>query len=118
MGCKNAYDMPLDEYRLFIRTIGGGGIDQAGGEWPNLYLKWHPVFTKKCLGCRGDSTTGNVPYCVFNCPTGALTWGDPEDPASGFSKRKEELLDQGFHIWQQPEWEETRDGVFYAEKGI
>ena len=116
--CKAAYGLDVDEYRLFIRTIGGGGIDEAGGTWPNLYLKWNPVWKKTCLDCHGVASTENKPFCAYNCPTGAIAYGDPDDPESAFSIRKEELLDQGYHIWQQPAWEETRDNVYYIEKGI
>lgn len=116
--CKAAYHLDIDDYRLFIRTIGGGNIDQAGGEWPKLYMKWNPVFTTECLNCKGAKSTGNIPYCVFNCPSGALTYGDPADPESAFSKRKEKLLEQGYHTWKQAKWEKTRDGVTYIEKGV
>jgi Fe-S-cluster-containing dehydrogenase component len=103
---------------MFVRTIGGGGIDEAGGKWPNLYLKWNPVYSQKCAKCHGDASTGNIPYCVYNCPTGALMYGDTSDAASDIAKRKEELLDNGYHTWEQPEWECTRDGVVYMENGI
>lgn len=118
MACKKANGLALDEYRMFIRTIGGGGIDQAGGTWPNLYLKWNPVYTRDCPNCRGDEYTSGVPYCAFNCPTGALTWGNADDPDSAISRRREELLNRGYHLWQQPEWEATRGNVYYIEKGI
>lgn len=118
MGCKTAHGLGLDEYRLFVRTIGGGGIDHAGGKWPNLYLKWHPIFTLDCINCHGDADTNGLPYCVYNCPTGALVWGDAEDPNSAYNLRKEELREQGFHMWSQPSWEKTRDDVLYMEKDI
>ncbi len=118
MACKAAYGLEPDEFRMFVRTIGGGGIDKAGGEWPNLYLKWNPVFTKKCTSCAGDESTGGVPYCVFNCPTGSLVYGDLEDAESDISIRREQLRDLGYHEWQQPAWEETRENVTYMEKGI
>ncbi len=116
--CKAAYHLPVDEYRLFVRTIGDGNIDEAGGTWPNLYLKWNPVFTTECKNCRGAESTDGVPYCAFNCPTGAMVYGDPDDPESDYAKKKEELLDRGYHMWKMPAWEKTRDGVTYMEKGI
>ena len=27
--CRAAYKLDVDEYRLFVRTIGGGGIDSS-----------------------------------------------------------------------------------------
>ena len=48
LSCKQAYGLADDEYRVFIRTIGGGQIDTPGGKWPNLYMKWMPIYTKKC----------------------------------------------------------------------
>ena len=51
MACKVAYDLPVDEHRIFVETIGGNGVDLPGGQWPNLYMKWKPVFTSKCLNC-------------------------------------------------------------------
>ena len=115
--CKAAYKLDIDEYRAFVRTI-GAGMDTAGGTWPNLYLKWNPVWKQSCLSCHGDESTGKKPFCVYNCPTGALTYGDPEDPTSEFSVRREKLRDAGYHMWQQPKWEDTRDNVYYIEKGI
>lgn len=116
--CKAAFDLDVDDYRLIIRTIGGGGIDKAGGTWPNLYMKWNPIFNLECTRCSGDESTGNVPYCVYNCPCDALYYGDPEDPNSTYAKKKEQLLDKGFHTWDWPEWEKNQKGITYIEKGI
>ena len=116
--CKSAFQLEPDEYRLIIRTIGGGGIDKAGGTWPNLYMKWYPIYTKKCTGCAGDQYTDDIPYCVYNCPAGAMFYGDPEDPQSDYAQRREALLDKGYHMWTQPHWEDTKDGITYMEKGI
>ena len=32
LSCKQAYGLADDEYRVFIRTIGGGQIDTPGGK--------------------------------------------------------------------------------------
>lgn len=118
MACKKAHGLGEDEYRLFVRTIGGGQIDIPGGKWPNLYMKWMPIFNQHCIGCAGDSTTEGKPYCVYNCTTQALSYGDPEDPESGFSTAKESLRQRQYRIYQMHPWEETREGVWYAEKDI
>ena len=118
LACKQAYGLAEDEYRVFVRTIGGGQIDTPGGKWPNLYMKWMPIFTKKCIACAGNDATGNTPYCAFNCPTDALSYGDPDDPESAFAKRFAELRADEYRIYQLDPWEEPRDGVCYAEKDI
>lgn len=116
--CKGAYQLDVDDYRVFIRTIGGGGLDKAGGTWPNLYMKWYPVFTTECIRCSGDQYTNHLPYCVYNCPTAALTYGDPDNPESALSVRRDYLLERGYHTWKQPKWEKTSEGIIYIEKGI
>ena len=116
--CKVAYNLDLDEYWSFVRTVGSGEMDQPGGTWPNLYMKWTPIWKQSCKKCSGDASTDGKPYCVYNCSTGALTYGDPDDPESELSKRMEQLLDQEYRIYQIPAWEGTREGVLYAEKGI
>ena len=118
MTCKTAHNLQTDEFHMFIRTIGGGGIDQAGGRWPDVYMKWNPVYTQTCLTCTGDDSTCETPYCVYNCPSGALYYGDLDDPQSEAAQRLEKRRAEGFRMWQQPPWEKTRDNVFYVEKGI
>ena len=118
MACKTAHHLDVDEFWQYVRTIGGGEIDQPGGKWPNLYMKWMPVWKQKCAGCAGDASTDGKPYCVFNCPSGALSYGDADDAGSEISLRKSELLQKGFRVYEIPEWEETRKGVLYAENCI
>ena len=118
MSCKTAYELDLDTYRNYVRTIGGGELDTPGGKWPNLYMKWMPIWKQSCIQCHGVDGTDNQPYCVYNCPSGALTYGDPEDPESELSKRREELLDLEYRVYEIPDWEDTRKGVLYAENGI
>jgi len=118
LSCKQAYKLDDSEYRLFIRTIGGGQIDTPGGKWPNLYMKWMPIYTKKCVSCAGCAETGNVPYCVFNCPTDALAYGDADDPESAYSKQVAELRAAEYRVYALDPWEEPRDNVMYAEKDI
>lgn len=116
MACKVAWDLPVEEHRIRIETIGGDGIDLPGGQWPNLYMKWEPVFTDKCLNCHGAQSTDGIPYCVFNCTTEALTAGDVSDPESPICKEMERLRGLGFTIEERPAREGTRGGIYYAEK--
>lgn len=118
MSCKMKYGLAPEEFRQFVRTIGGGEIDQPGGEWPNLYLKWMPIWKQSCIGCHGDEATGFKPYCVYNCPSGALTYGDFDDPGSEAALREAELKAKGFRVYEIPAWEDTRAGVRYAENSI
>ena len=118
LSCKQAYGLGDDEYRLFIRTIGGGQIDTPGGKWPNLYMKWMPVYTEKCVAGAGCADTDDEPYCVFNCPADALSYGDLDDSESAISKRVEELRGKEYRIYQLDPWEPGRDGILYAEKDI
>ena len=118
MACKMAYDLETEEFREFIRTIGGGELDEPGGEWPNLYMKWMPIWKTSCRACQGDKSTAGQPYCTYNCPTGALTYGDIDDEASEIAKRLDALKKSSFRVYEMPVWEDTRKGILYAEKGI
>ena len=118
MACKKAYGLDVDDYRMYVRTIGGGQIDTPGGKWPNLYMKWMPVYHTDCLACSGNARTNNPPFCAYNCTTEALTYGDLDDPESAISKKMEELRQKDFRIYQLHAWEKTREGVWYAEKDI
>lgn len=118
LACKVAYDLPLDDYRVIVRTLGGGGVDTPGGEWPNLHMKWEPVYTNECIKCSGDASTDHEPYCVYNCTTEAITCGDIADPESKISKEMDRLKGMGYKVSQLPSWEPTMKDVYYAEKGI
>ena len=118
MACKVAYDLEYDEFKQFVRTIGGGQTDEPGGEWPNLYMKWMPIYTDNCSSCSGEDSTRNQPYCVFNCPTYALSYGDLDDASSPISQCLDDLLNKGYNIYQLSAWERTSKRVHYAEKGI
>ena len=118
MACKKAYGLDVDDYRMYVRTIGGGQIDTPGGKWPNLYMKWMPVYHTECLACAGNARTGDQPFCVYNCTTEALSYGDLDDPESAISQKMEELRQKDYRIYQLHKWEKTRDGVWYAEKDI
>lgn len=118
MSCKMEFGLEPDEFLQYVRTIGGGEIDQPGGEWPNLYLKWMPIWKQSCHSCAGDDASGHKPICVYNCPTGALTYGDLDDPQSEISLKQDELKQLGFRVYAIPAWEDTRANVLYAENSI
>ena len=118
MACKVAWDLPVEEHRLYIETIGGGGVDLPGGQGSNLHMKRKPVYTQKCINCRGTDSTEGMPYCVYNCTTEVLTSGDVDDPNSAISREMERLRGMGYTISQRPAWEGTREGVYYAEKQL
>jgi Fe-S-cluster-containing dehydrogenase component len=116
MACRVAHKLEIDEYWQYIRTIGGNEIDEPGGTWPNLYMKWKPIYTTKCTLCGDRAVKGEEAFCSFNCPTKALTYGDISAPDSAISKRMAELKEKGFVISEASKWEGTHGGIFYAEK--
>ena len=118
MSCKTAFGLAEDEFWQYVRTIGSGEIDQPGGSWPNLYMKWKPIWKQSCRSCEGSEATGHTPFCVFNCPTGALAYGDIEDEGSEAAKMIAKLLPREYRRYEIPAWEDTREGVIYLEKGI
>jgi len=117
MACKVAYKLPDDKWWQYVRTIGSGaGIDEPAGKWPNVSMRWMPVYTSDCILCGKRAKNGLEPFCTYNCPTKALTYGDLEDSNSAVSVRIAELRGKGYRIFQLPVWERTRPEIRYAEK--
>lgn len=117
LACKMGNKLPEDEWWQFVRTLGSGsGIDEPAGVWPNLWMKWLPVHTSDCTLCGERTDQGYEPYCTYNCPTDAMTFGDLEDPQSPVSKRLAELKAMGYRIFELPARERTRPEIVYAEK--
>ena len=67
MACKKAYGLGVDDYRMYVRTIGGGQIDTPGGKWPNLYMKWMPVYHFDCLEEDGRAASEGLPHLSAAC---------------------------------------------------
>lgn len=117
MACKVAYKLPQEKWWLYVKTLGdGSGIDEPAGEYPDLKMSWIPMFTQDCILCAARTKNGEDPYCVYNCPTKALTYGDLDDPNSAVSVRMKELKEKGYKVFKLPAWEKTRPEVVYAEK--
>jgi len=117
VACKVGNKLELEDWRQYVETIGSGkGVDSPGGTWPNVYMKWIPFYTTKCTLCATRTAEGNQPFCTFNCPTKALTYGDMDDAQSPISIRMKELEDKGFTIFQKPAWSPSRKNIYYAER--
>ena len=116
MACKVAHDLGPDEWWQFIRTNGGSGMDEPVGKYPNLKTIWTPVYTKSCILCGDITRDGELPYCVRNCPAGALTYGILEDEESSVAKRVEELTAKGFKLYRAPKHENMRQEILYADQ--
>ena len=116
MACKVAYKLDVDEWRQYIRNIGGNGIDEPAGTWPNLNLGWMPIYTNDCVLCGSRLAEGLEPYCTYNCPTKALPFGYLDDPQSPLNERLMELEEKGFNTFTLPKWEQTRPEILYIER--
>lgn len=117
MQCKMAHHLEGDDYRLSVRTLGSGGIDEPYGTFPNLRMSWMPVYSKACTLCADRLADGERPYCEEACPADALYHGDLDDPASDASKKRTELLSRGYREVTLPAWENTRKEVVYLTEG-
>lgn len=117
MTCKVGNKLGEREWWNYIETIGSGkGVDEPGGVWPNLYMKWRPIYTQKCTMCGKRVKDGDQPFCTYNCPTHALTYGDLDDPDSPINVRMAELKEIGFHFSEKKAFENTRRNIIYAER--
>jgi len=117
MACKIGNNLPDEKWWSYVRTLGDGqSIDEPEGHWPNLKMSWMLTYTEECTLCPGRAKKREDPYCVYNCPTEALTYGDKDDPAGPLRKRMEELKQKGFRFFQLEPWERTRPEIFYAKR--
>ena len=88
------------------------GQDQIVDSCPYRVIYWNEELQlpQKCTLCAHLLDTGDKqPRCVESCPTGALVFGDLDDPESEISKRMREVETEVFH----PEYE-TGPLVVYA----
>ena len=112
MACMVGNNLEDGDFRVTVRTLGSGeGIDRPSGTWPDLRMSWMPIWSGKCTKCAPRVAEGREPYCTYNCPNGALTFG-ADVPA-----KIEELREKGFRIFELPEWEYSKNGIVYASKG-
>ena len=63
------------------------------------------------MSCPSRLAEGEQPYCVYNCPNGALSIGELA------AQREVELREKGFRIFKLPAWEGSAEDVVYASKG-
>lgn len=117
LACKQVNHLADDEFWQYVRTQGSGkGIDRPAGVWPDLSMSWLPIYTRKCTMCGQRTAQGAEPFCVYNCPNQALTFGDLDNPTSAVSQALEDLRQRNYQIFELPEWEGTRTGIIYANR--
>jgi len=75
-----------------------------------IYWNEEKKLPQKCTFCVHRLEEGQVPRCVQACPTGALTFGDLDDPKSEVSKLLKSSKAEAFH----PEWN-TSPSVYYVD---
>lgn len=117
--CKIGHNLADDDWRVIARTLGSGeGIDKPAGTWGDLHMEWMPVWATKCMCCGPNKCTESYPepFCVHNCPTGALSYGDLEDPESDNAKKAAELKASGRRFFKIPEFEGGRPDVQYVNR--
>ena len=88
------------------------GQDQIVASCPYRVIYWNAdlQLPQKCGMCAQRLDTGDKqPRCAESCPTGAMVFGDLDDPASEISLRLEEVSAEVFH----PEYG-TDPNVLYA----
>lgn len=114
MACKVGNHLADDEYRIEVKTHGSGaGIDRPAGVYPELHMWWQPVYLPSCTFCAPRMAEGQPQFCVMDCPTQALAFGNDDDPESDYSKAKERVQARGAKMWEATE-ADTRANVEYA----
>lgn len=74
-----------------------------------IYWNEEKNLPQKCTLCAHRIDEGKIPRCVQICPSGCLTFGDFDDPASVVSK----LLATGKAEVYHPEWK-TKPNIYYT----
>jgi Fe-S-cluster-containing dehydrogenase component len=76
------------------------GQDQIAASCPYRVIYWNAdlELPQKCGMCAQRLDTGDKqPRCVESCPTGAMVFGDLDDPGSEISQRLKEVSAEVFH---------------------
>jgi Fe-S-cluster-containing dehydrogenase component len=122
--CQHCQDAPCIEaakdgavYRrddgiVMIDPEKAAGQDQVVAACPYRVIYWNAELQlpQKCGMCAQRIDEGvKQPRCVESCPTGAMVFGDLDDPASEIAQRFEEVPAETLH----PEYE-TRPLVQYT----
>ena len=115
MGCKVGNHLADDEYRIEIETHGSGkGIDRPEGVYPNLRMWWQPIYWDTCTWCATRVAHNEPQFCVMDCPTFALAWGDDADADSPYSQALKRVQERDAKL-SELEKEGTKKGVVYAK---
>lgn len=117
--CKFAHGLEDDDWRIVVRTLGSGeGIDKPAGTWGDLHMEWMPVWATKCMRCGANECTESYPepFCVHNCPTRALSFGDVEDGSTPAGARAAEFKKEGRRFFKMSEFEQARPGITYVNR--
>jgi Fe-S-cluster-containing dehydrogenase component len=75
-----------------------------------IYWNEEKQLPQKCTFCTHRIENGKTPRCVQACPSGALIFGDLDDPGSEVSK----LLKSSNAAVSHPEWK-TGPAIFYSD---
>lgn len=116
MACKVGNHLQDDEYRVEVKTHGSGlGIDRPEGVYPDLRMWWQPIYLPSCTFCAERIAEDLPQFCVMDCPTQALAFGNDDNPASAYGEARARVEQRGARIWQQEgAGTDTRAQVDYA----
>ena len=121
--CQQCQDAPCEAaardgavYRradgiVMIDPVKAKGQDQIAASCPYRVISWNEELElpQKCGFCAHRLDEGvKAPRCVEACPTGAMAFGDLDDPQSEVSLRLKEVSPEVFH----PEYG-TSPSVYY-----
>lgn len=110
MGCKVINKLDDKDFRITVRTHGSGeGVDHPAGVWPNLRMSWQPIWAQSCTKCASRVAAGELPFCVYTCPTSALTFGEDAE------KEQARLEAAGYHTFKLAAYENSKEGIVYAQ---
>ena len=114
LACQQEHFLSPGDSFIRVQTVGGPGVDEPSGKFPDLHLYWRPLIQKGCNLCQERTRSGFETACVENCYTDALTYGNLSDPQSVISLKIAELTNAGRVIHQAEPFLATRENVYYA----